>query len=124
MIYNSFGKKSIAIGGVIPFAVIFVDLDELLKTITQGELYLSAQYIVTAWLLLAIATASVTIVLVFLQLCNEVRKNWDDVFLLGRSLNCLLLPRITTGGGCPLRLELPHRSTCSCELTYQLILFV
>lgn len=64
--------NSVLLGGVIPFAIVFVDLDELLKSIWQGELYLSLGYASMASMLLGVATASVTVVLVFFQLCNEV----------------------------------------------------
>lgn len=66
---------SVLLGGVIPFAIVFVDLDELLKSVWQGELYLSLGYASMACMLLGVATASVTVVLVFFQLCNEVNMD-------------------------------------------------
>lgn len=70
---------SVLLGGVIPFAIVFVDLDELLKSVWQGELYLSLGYASMACMLLGVATASVTVVLVFFQLCNEVSNGtWVD----------------------------------------------
>ena len=63
---------SIAVGGVIPFAVVFIDYDELLKSLWHGEIHLFIMYGITACLLLGIATACVSVILVFFQLCNEV----------------------------------------------------
>ncbi|KAI9495121.1 Endomembrane protein 70-domain-containing protein [Zychaea mexicana] len=74
---------SIAVGGVIPFAVVFVDYDELLKSLWHGEIHLFTLYAVTACALLAIATASVSVVLVFFQLCNEDYHWWWMSFAVG-----------------------------------------
>ncbi|ORY93753.1 hypothetical protein BCR43DRAFT_495268 [Syncephalastrum racemosum] len=76
---------SIMLGGIIPFAVVFVDLHELLKSVWQGELYLSVFYATGACLLLSIATAAVTVVLVFFQLCNEDYHWWWMSFSIGAS---------------------------------------
>ena len=65
-------SASIMFGGVIPFAVVFIDYDELLKSLWLGEVHLTAMYVVMACVLHGVATAAVTVVLVFFQLCNEV----------------------------------------------------
>ncbi|KAJ8661005.1 hypothetical protein O0I10_003227 [Lichtheimia ornata] len=82
--YQSY-SMSVLLGGVIPFAIVFVDLDELLKSVWQGELYLSLGYASMACMLLGVATASVTVVLVFFQLCNEDYHWWWMSFAVGAS---------------------------------------
>ena len=63
---------SIIVGGIIPFAVVFIDYDELLKSLWHGEIHLFKLYGMTSCLLLSISTACVSIILIFFQLCNEV----------------------------------------------------
>ncbi|KAI9322409.1 hypothetical protein BX666DRAFT_2022888 [Dichotomocladium elegans] len=80
--YQSY-TMSIALGGVIPFAVVFVDLDELLTSMWSGEMHLSLYYASLACLLLGIATAAVSIALVFFQLCNEDYHWWWMSYAIG-----------------------------------------
>lgn len=108
---------SVLLGGVIPFAIVFVDLDELLKSVWQGELYLSLGYASMACMLLGVATASVTVVLVFFQLCNEV-SNGTCIDGIQKSLySC---KRIIIGGGCHSLLE--HRVHCIHLCKYKKVL--
>ncbi|KAI9258103.1 Endomembrane protein 70-domain-containing protein [Phascolomyces articulosus] len=74
---------SIAVGGVIPFAVVFIDYDELLKSLWHGEIHLMIMYGITACVLLGIATACVSVILVFFQLCNEDYHWWWMSFAVG-----------------------------------------
>lgn len=67
-----FVSSSIFLGGVIPFAMIFVDLNELLKSSWHGELYISIPHMVLACLVMAITTSQVSVILIFFQLCSEV----------------------------------------------------
>ncbi|KAI8136664.1 hypothetical protein BJV82DRAFT_638652 [Fennellomyces sp. T-0311] len=76
-------SMSIIFGGVIPFAVVFIDYDELLKSLWQGEVHLTATYAAMACVLHGVATASVTVVLVFFQLCNEDYHWWWMSFAIG-----------------------------------------
>lgn len=52
--------------------MIFVDLNELLKSSWHGELYVSIPHVVLAGLVMAITTSQVSVILIFFQLCSEV----------------------------------------------------
>lgn len=74
-------------GGVIPFAVIFVDLDELLQTMWQNDLYLSISYASMACLTYAISVSAITVALIFFQLCSEVTCTKRNQVGMGFFLN-------------------------------------
>lgn len=75
----------ILLGGVIPFAVIFLNWHEFLTSISRGEYILSVNYTVIASILLFIATSEITVVLIFLQLCSEDYLWWWQSFMVGAS---------------------------------------
>ncbi|CAO3591192.1 unnamed protein product [Absidia cylindrospora] len=76
---------SILLGGVIPFAVVFINLNELLKSSWRGELYISIPHLVLSCLVMAITTSQVSMVLIFFQLCNEDYHWWWMSFVVGAS---------------------------------------
>lgn len=65
---------SILLGGVIPFATIFLNWHEFLTSVNKGEYILSTDYTMAVSMLMFIATSEITVVLIFLQLCAEVQK--------------------------------------------------
>ncbi|KAI9308707.1 hypothetical protein BJ944DRAFT_259744 [Cunninghamella echinulata] len=75
---------SIILGGIIPFAVIFVDLNEFLKS-WHGELYMVIPHFVSTCVVLMIITAEVTTILIFFQLCSEDYHWWWMSFIIGGS---------------------------------------
>ncbi|KAI8344798.1 hypothetical protein BC941DRAFT_409636 [Chlamydoabsidia padenii] len=76
---------SILVGGVLPFAMIFIDLNELLKSSWHGELYISIPHSVLACLVMAITTSQASVILIFFQLCNEDYHWWWMSFMIGAS---------------------------------------
>jgi transmembrane 9 superfamily protein 2/4 len=75
----------ILLGGIVPFAVVFLNWHELLNSIAKGEYILSINYTIWVSILLLIATAEMTIVLIFLQLCNEDYHWWWQSMMIGGS---------------------------------------
>ncbi|CAO3594751.1 unnamed protein product [Absidia cylindrospora] len=76
---------SILFGGIIPFAIMFIDFNELLKSSWQGELYISISHLTLACLIMEVITSQVTVILVFFQLCNEDYHWWWMSFIIGAS---------------------------------------
>lgn len=60
-------------GGIIPFAVIFLNWHEFLTSVSKGEYMLSISNTVMVSILVLMATSEITVVLIFLQLCAEVK---------------------------------------------------
>ncbi|CEP16690.1 hypothetical protein [Parasitella parasitica] len=75
----------VLLGGIVPFAVVFLNWHEFLNSAAKGELVLSINYTIWASSLLLIATAEMTVVLIFLQLCNEDYHWWWQSMLIGAS---------------------------------------
>lgn len=60
-------------GGIVPFSIVFLDWNEFLMSMNRGEYTLSIEYLMYISVLVLICTAEMTIVLIFLQLCTEVK---------------------------------------------------
>ncbi|KAL7326661.1 hypothetical protein PS15p_208960 [Mucor circinelloides] len=75
----------ISLGGIVPFAVVFLNWHELLNSVAKGEFILSINYTIWTSVLLLISAAEMTIVLVFLQLCNEDYHWWWQSMMIGGS---------------------------------------
>ncbi|KAG2228934.1 hypothetical protein INT48_001509 [Thamnidium elegans] len=75
----------ILLGGIIPFAVIFLNWHEFLNSVNKGEYVLSIDNTMLVSILLLIATSEITVVLVFLQLCAEDYIWWWQSFMIGAS---------------------------------------
>jgi transmembrane 9 superfamily protein 2/4 len=78
-------KFRIILGGVIPFAVIFLNWHEFLTSVSKGEYMLSVDNTIMVSILLLIATSEITVVLIFLQLCAEDYHWWWQSFMIGAS---------------------------------------
>ncbi|KAI8635912.1 hypothetical protein BD408DRAFT_438412 [Parasitella parasitica] len=75
----------VLLGGIVPFAVVFLNWHELLNSVAKGELVLSINYTIWTSTLLLIVTSAMTVVLIFLQLCNEDYHWWWQSILIGGS---------------------------------------
>lgn len=89
---------SILLGGIVPFAIIFLNWHEFLTSAIRGEYMLSIDYTVIVSILLFVATSEITVVLIFLQLCAEVKI---IIILSHVSKYLILFSRIISGGGNP-----------------------
>ncbi|KAG2200538.1 hypothetical protein INT47_012324 [Mucor saturninus] len=75
----------ILLGGIIPFAIIFLNWHEFLTSVSKGEYILSIDYTMAVSTLMFLATSGITIVLIFLQLCAEDHHWWWQSFIIGAS---------------------------------------
>ncbi|KAI8093607.1 uncharacterized protein BX664DRAFT_330099 [Halteromyces radiatus] len=78
-------SMSLLLGGVIPFAIVFVDLNELLKSRCNGEFYFAIPHFVLTCMVMSLTTAQVSVILIFFQLCNEDYHWWWMSFMIGGS---------------------------------------
>lgn len=76
---------SMAAGGALPFAVVFMEVHFLLKSIWQGQMYGSFYFLEIVTLLLVITIVEVTIALVYFQLCSEDYNWWWRSFMIAAS---------------------------------------
>ncbi|CAO3658444.1 unnamed protein product [Umbelopsis vinacea] len=73
---------SMAAGGALPFAVVFMEVHFLLKSIWQGQMYGSFYFLEIVFALLVITIVEVTITLVYFQLCSEDYNWWWRSFVV------------------------------------------
>lgn len=78
-------SRSMAAGGALPFAVVFMEVHFLLKSIWQGQMYGSFYFLEIVTLLLVITIVEVTIALVYFQLCSEDYNWWWRSFMIAAS---------------------------------------
>ncbi|KAG1460063.1 hypothetical protein G6F46_005794 [Rhizopus delemar] len=81
----------VIMGGIIPFSVIYLNWHEFLSSLIKGEYVLSITYTVQCVTALLITTSTVTIILVFVQLCTEDYLWWWQSFLIGGSSSIYML---------------------------------
>jgi transmembrane 9 superfamily protein 2/4 len=74
--------NSMAAGGALPFAVVFMEVHFLLKSIWQGQMYGSFYFLEIVFALLVITIVEVTITLVYFQLCSEDYNWWWRSFVV------------------------------------------
>ncbi|KAH8555190.1 transmembrane 9 superfamily member 4-like [Umbelopsis sp. PMI_123] len=73
---------SMAAGGALPFAVVFMEVHFLLKSIWQGQMYGSFYFLEIVFVILVITIVEVTIALVYFQLCSEDYNWWWRSFVV------------------------------------------
>ncbi|CAO3681732.1 unnamed protein product [Umbelopsis ramanniana] len=73
---------SMAAGGALPFAVVFMEVHFLLKSIWQGQMYGSFYFLEIVLILLVITIIEVTVALVYFQLCSEDYNWWWRSFVV------------------------------------------
>lgn len=62
-------------GGLLPFAVIFIELFYILKSVWEGQYYYMFGFLSLVFAILLVTCVEVSIIVVYFQLCGEVRKN-------------------------------------------------
>ncbi|KAG0270032.1 Transmembrane 9 super member 4 [Actinomortierella ambigua] len=75
-------RVAVAAGGVMPFAVIFIELFFILKSIWKDQYYYMFGFLAVVFSLLLITCVLTTIVLVYFQLCEEDYNWWWRSFFI------------------------------------------
>jgi transmembrane 9 superfamily protein 2/4 len=65
------------LGGLMPFAVIFIELFFILNSIWQDQFYYMFGFLGLVFAILIITVIEITMVLTYFQLCAEVRFDPD-----------------------------------------------
>jgi transmembrane 9 superfamily protein 2/4 len=65
-----------AVGGMLPFAVVFVEVFFMLTAMWTNLYYYVFGFLLAVWLLLIVMSAEVAIVLTYFQLCSEDYRWW------------------------------------------------
>ena len=76
---------SVAIGGVLPFGAVFVELFFILSSLWLNQYYYVFGFLLLVWIILIITCAEITIVLCYFQLCSENYHWWWRSFLTSGS---------------------------------------
>ncbi len=61
-------------GGLLPFAVVFIELFFILKSIWEDQYYYMFGFLSLVFMILVVTCIEMTIVIIYFQLCDEVRK--------------------------------------------------
>lgn len=65
-------NDSMAVGGLMPFAVIFIELFFIFKSIWGDQYYYMFGFLALVFLILAMTTVEISIVIIYFSLCSEV----------------------------------------------------
>lgn len=76
---------AVPLAGILPFGAVFIELFFILGAIWQNQFYYLFGFLFLVALVLSVACAEITIVLVYMQLCSEDYHWWWRSFLLGGS---------------------------------------
>ncbi|KAG9285716.1 hypothetical protein G9A89_002283 [Geosiphon pyriformis] len=76
---------SIMIGGLMPFAVIFIELFFILKSIWQDQFYYMFGFLGLVFIILVVTVIEIAIVITYFQLCGENYHWWWRSFFVGGS---------------------------------------
>lgn len=77
---------SVLIGGLLPFAVIFIELFFVMKSVWQDQFYYLYGFVTIVFAILIITCIEITIVITYFQLCSEdYRWWWRSFFVSGSS---------------------------------------
>ncbi|KAG9064517.1 hypothetical protein KI688_003707 [Linnemannia hyalina] len=72
---------TIAMGGLLPFAVVFIELFFILKSIWEGQYYYMFGFLSLVFMILLVTCVEMTLVIVYFQLCDEDYNWWWRSFL-------------------------------------------
>merc|ERR1719263_2029010 len=72
---------SIAIGGVLPFGAVFIELFFIMSAVWLHQIYYVFGFLLIVLLILIATCAEITIVMCYFQLCNEDYHWWWRSFL-------------------------------------------
>ncbi|CAG8512008.1 3589_t:CDS:10 [Paraglomus brasilianum] len=76
---------SVIVGGLMPFAVIFIELFFILKSIWQDQFYYMFGFLGLVFVILVTTVVEITIVITYFQLCGEDYHWWWRSFFVGGS---------------------------------------
>lgn len=76
---------SVTVGGLMPFAVIFIELFFILKSIWQTQFYYMFGFLGLVLMILIVTVVEITIVITYFQLCGEDYQWWWRSFFVGAS---------------------------------------
>ncbi|ORX82844.1 hypothetical protein K493DRAFT_360515 [Basidiobolus meristosporus CBS 931.73] len=76
---------SVLVGGLMPFAVIVIELVFILKSIWQDQFYYMFGFLSLVFVILVITCIEITIVITYFQLCGENYLWWWRSFFVGGS---------------------------------------
>jgi transmembrane 9 superfamily protein 2/4 len=76
---------AIAVGGVLPFGAVFVELFFILSSLWLNQYYYVFGFLLLVWIILIITCAEITIMLTYFQLCSEDYHWWWRSFLTAGS---------------------------------------
>lgn len=76
---------SIAIGGLLPFAVVFIELFFIMKSVWQDQYYYMYGFLTLVFLILVITCVEITIVIIYFTLCSEDYNWWWRSFFVSSS---------------------------------------
>ncbi|KAF9962169.1 hypothetical protein BGZ70_008122, partial [Mortierella alpina] len=69
-------RFTIAVGGLLPFAVVFIELFFILKSIWEDQYYYMFGFLSLVFMILIVTCIEMTIVIVYFQLCDEDYNWW------------------------------------------------
>ncbi|KAF9094584.1 Transmembrane 9 super member 4 [Mortierella sp. AD031] len=69
-------RITIAMGGLLPFAVIFIELFYILKSIWEGQYYYMFGFLSLVFAILLVTCVEISIIVVYFQLCGEDYNWW------------------------------------------------
>jgi len=87
--YNNLLSASL-LGGLLPFAAVFIELHFILGALWGNEIYYVFGFLFVVFLILTITCAEISIVMVYFQLCGEDYHWWWRSFLTSGSSACYL----------------------------------
>jgi len=87
--YNNPVSASL-LGGLLPFAAVFIELHFILGALWGNEIYYVFGFLFVVFLILIVTCAEISIVMVYFQLCGEDYHWWWRAFLTSGSSACYL----------------------------------
>jgi len=87
--YNNPVSASL-LGGLLPFAAVFIELHFILSALWGNEIYYVFGFLFVVFLILVVTCAEISVVMVYFQLCGEDYHWWWRSFLTSGSSACYL----------------------------------
>ncbi|KAF9296789.1 Transmembrane 9 super member 4 [Linnemannia elongata] len=69
-------RIAVAMGGLLPFAVIFIELFYILKSVWEGQYYYMFGFLSLVFAILLVTCVEISIIVVYFQLCGEDYNWW------------------------------------------------
>ncbi|KAG9068248.1 Transmembrane 9 super member 4 [Linnemannia hyalina] len=73
-------RITVALGGLLPFAVIFIELFYILKSVWEGQYYYMFGFLSLVFAILLVTCVEISIIVVYFQLCSEDYNWWWQSF--------------------------------------------